>query len=321
MAAFPALVTENPPQAAERSADDLLAAFLKGRSPRTIAAYARDLEAFRVHVGAGTVGQALGSLLTTSQGEANRIALSYRDAMTESGLAPATVNRRLAAIRSAVKLGRLLGYTASVIEVPGVRSESYRDIRGPSLAALQGMLDEARQRLGPGELDHRARRDVAALRLTFDLALRRAELLGLRLSDIEGDRVWLLRKGKRERIAKTLPLETMRALQAWLEVRPNYGAAHDFVFVSLSNRALGRPLSADGWHQIVGELGRRLGIHVHPHAIRHASITAAAVATSGNMVDVQEHSGHANIATARRYVAAAADTAGKVAALVAGGLT
>ncbi|MBL8565893.1 MAG: tyrosine-type recombinase/integrase [Hyphomicrobiaceae bacterium] len=320
MPALPAPAAEVAPQAAQHSADALVSAFLKGRSPRTIAAYERDLAAFRAHVGARSVGEAMGALLSSGQGEANRIALDYRDAMTESGLAPATVNRRLAAIRSFVKLGRLLGYTTAAIEVPGVRSESYRDVRGPSLAVLQGMLDEARTRRGPGGTDHRARRDVAALRLTFDLALRRAELLELRLGDIEGDRVWLLRKGKRERIAKTLPLETMRALQTWLAVRPSYGAAHDFVFVSFSNRALGKPLSADGWHQIVGELGERLGLHVHPHAIRHASITAAAVATGGNMVDVQEHSGHANIATARRYVAAAADTAGKVAALVASGL-
>lgn len=309
-------ITPTAPLAAQRSVDDLLAAFLRGRSPRTIAAYGKDLEAFRQHVGAATISAALGLVTNASQGEANRIVLGFRDAMTEAALAPATVNRRLAAIRSAVKLARVLGYTVNAIEIGGLRAESYRDVKGPSVGALQVMLDAAR-----ADADTwRAARDVAALRLTFDLALRRAELCGLCLSDIDGDRVWLLRKGKRQRITKTMPPATIKAVHAWLAIRRRMQVDHDAVFVSLSNCALGAPLSADGWHKIVSELGNRVGIKVHPHAIRHASITAAAVATGGNMVEVQEHSGHANITTARRYVAAAQDAAGRVAALISGSL-
>jgi len=302
-------------------AEALVAAFLRGRSPRTISAYSCDLEAFRVHVGAASVAQALGGLLSAPQGHANRVALGFRDTMSEAGLAPATINRRLAAIRSATKLGRLLGYSGNVIEVPGLRAEAYRDTRGPSVGALQVMLDVARKGADRSERDRmRALRDVAGLRLSFDLALRRAELVGLRLADIDGDRLWILRKGKRQRIAKTLPAATLRALRDWLDARSGLDLAHDVVFVSLSNRALGAPLTADGWHDVVTALGAKVGLRVHPHAIRHASITAAAVATRGNMVEVQEHSGHANIATARRYVAAAADTAGRVAEMVSGGL-
>ena len=300
--------------------DDLVSAFLRGRSPRTIAAYARDLEAYRGHVAAVTVGEAMASLLSAPQGEANRAVLGYRDAMSARNLAPATINRRLAAIRSAVKLGRLLGLTGNAVEVPGVRSEAYRDVRGPGVGGMQALLDTARRQNGSVLARVRALRDVAALRLTFDLALRRAELLALRLEDIDGDRIWLLRKGKREKIAKTMPAATLKALGAWLKVRGSIAPPHDFVFVSLSNRTRGQPLSADGWYDIVGALGAEVGLRVHPHAIRHASITAAALATGGDMIATQEHSGHANIATARRYVAAAKDTAGKVAAMVAGSL-
>ena len=300
--------------------DRLLDVFLRGRSPSTIAAYARDLAEFAAFLGATTAAAAMDRLLEGSQGTANSMVLDYRDTMQTKGLAPATINRRLAAIRSAVKLGRLIGLTGIAVEVPSVRSESYRDVRGPSPGAMQAMLDIARDRRGPGNTRDRALRDVAALRLTFDLALRRAELLALRLEDVDGDRLWLMRKGKREKIAKTMPAETIKALAAWLRARRRHALAHDFVFVSLSNRAMGHPLTADGWYEIVGALGDAIGMHVHPHAIRHASITAAAVATGGDMVQVQEHSGHANIATARRYVSAARDTAGRVAAAVAGGL-
>lgn len=310
--------TLGPPTAPlHETGDVLINAFLRGRSPRTVEAYSRDLEAFRAYAGADALGAAITALITAPQGEANRLALGYRDSMIDRGLSPATVNRRLAALRSAVKLARMLGMTGNTIEVPGVRCEAYRDVRGPGVTGMQALLDAARQRVGPGSTRDRALRDVAALRLTFDLALRRAELLSLRLSDLDGDRIWLLRKGRRDRVAKTLPVETLKALGAWLKARDRYSPTHEFVFIGLSNRSQGLPLTADGWYAIVGEVASAVGLRVHPHAIRHASITAAAIATGGNMVDVQEHSGHANIATARRYVAAARDTAGRVASMVA----
>lgn len=310
----------SPAPAPAIDGERLVEAFLRGRSPRTTAAYARDLDAFRCHVAAASVGDAMSLLLGGRQGDANLVVLEYRDAMGTKGLAPATINRRLAAVRSAVKLGRLLGMTVNAVEVPGVRSEAYRDVRGPGPGGMQAILDQARRRKGSGLARARGLRDVAALRLTFDLALRRAELLALQLSDLDGDRLWLMRKGKREKIAKTLPAETLKALAAWLKARAVIARGHEFVFVSLSNRALGQPLTADGWYDIVGALGDEVGLRVHPHAIRHASITAAALATGGDMVATQEHSGHANIATARRYVAAAKDTAGKVSAMVANSL-
>src|SRR4051794_14430322 len=78
---------------------DFLAAFLSGRKPTTIRAYQWDVGDFARFLGAGRPDAAVELLLGLSHGEANGLALAYRNAMVEKGLAPATINRRLAALR------------------------------------------------------------------------------------------------------------------------------------------------------------------------------------------------------------------------------
>jgi integrase/recombinase XerC len=56
---------------------------------------------------------------------------------------------------------------------------------------------------------------------------------------------------------------------------------------------------------------------IHPHAIRHASVTAALDATGGDVRRVQRYSRHANVAVLLRYDDARTDDAGEVARIVA----
>jgi integrase/recombinase XerC len=88
----------------------LLALFLAGRSSKTLIAYRCDLKHFRAFIGALTPEDAVRQLLGSGQGEGHALVLRYRAALIESGLSSATINRRLAALRSLVKLARLLGF-------------------------------------------------------------------------------------------------------------------------------------------------------------------------------------------------------------------
>src|SRR5437764_15154787 len=102
----------------------LVEAFLAGRSPRTLRAYRQDLEDFTRWSGADSPEEAARLLLASGHGQAHEVALSYRTHLLEPGLAPATVNRRLAALRSLVKLARTLGMVGWSLDVEGVRAES-----------------------------------------------------------------------------------------------------------------------------------------------------------------------------------------------------
>jgi integrase/recombinase XerC len=105
--------------------------FLAGRSPQTFRAYRQDLEDFRAFVGAGDRDGAAGLLVGRSHGEGNGLALAYNKAdLVGRGLA-APVNRRLAALRSLLKLARTLGLVPWTLEVANMGDEPYRDSRGP----------------------------------------------------------------------------------------------------------------------------------------------------------------------------------------------
>jgi integrase len=156
------------------SASRLMAAFLAGRNANTLRAYRRDLEAFAAHAHADTVDAAAARLLAGGLGPANAAALGWRAAMLDQGLASSTVNRRLAALRSLVRVGRLLGIVAWKLEVEGLRDEPYRDTRGPGVAGVQALMDQVAKRD-----DAKGRRDAAILRLAYDLGLRRGEIVGL----------------------------------------------------------------------------------------------------------------------------------------------
>src|SRR5207302_1465260 len=138
---------------------------------QTRRAYAGDLQDFAAWCSAPTAHAAAAQLLAHGHGHANAVALRYRARLLEEGKSPATVNRRLAALRSLVKLARTLGLVAWELDVPGVRSESYRDTRGPGKDGFRKLLAQLERRS-----DRKGVRDRAILRLLFDLALRRAEV-------------------------------------------------------------------------------------------------------------------------------------------------
>jgi integrase/recombinase XerC len=183
--------------------------FLAGRSPNTLNAYAQDLAAFAASQGARSAGQALEALIGLRAGEGDSRLLAWRAAMLGAGLAPATINRRLSAVRSALRFARTIGATSWVPEIKGLKAQAYRDTRGPGLAGMRSLLVAAAEK-SPAK----AARDVAIIRLMFDLGLRRGEVLGLDVEDVDraGRRLWVLGKGRTQKEPRTLPVPTLEAI-------------------------------------------------------------------------------------------------------------
>ena len=98
------------------SVPDLIRTFLDGRSPHTLTADGRDFDDFARFL-TGSRHQALGRFFSQPAPAANADVLHYRHDLVARHLAPATINRRLAAIRSLTKLARLLGVVPCAIEV------------------------------------------------------------------------------------------------------------------------------------------------------------------------------------------------------------
>ena len=302
-----------------RSRDDqgalLYAAFLSGRSEHTLRAYGQDLETFAAFLREPSPQAALSHLINCKPGDGNGLLLAYRSHMINAHLTPATINRRLAAVRSAVKLARTLGFTSWTPEIDGLKALAYRDTVGPGLDGTRAMMIQAR-----AQDPVKSARDVALIRLMFDLGLRRGEVAGLNLEDIDRDskRVWIKGKGRAQKESRTLPDPTLVALTGWVAVRGQIAASNEkALFVGFAGSTHGKRITGRGLYYVISEIGRDVGIKTRPHGLRHASITAALDMNNGDVRAAQLHARHANPQTTIRYDDNRRDLAGQVAKTLA----
>lgn len=279
----------------------LLDAWLEGRSQRTLKAYKADMEDFARYAGQPSAEAVSALLVSLAQPEAHELCLGYRNAMIEKGLAPATINRRLAALRSLVKLANMLGYTPWMLNIPGVRQQTYRDTRGPGVEGVEKLLETAATMRQP-------ERNRAILRLLYSMALRRGEIAELELEhlDLETGKLSVLGKGRKERVWLTVAKSVQSDLRAWLTERGD----HPGSLFGITGHAI--------W-AMVTKVSKAAGIgHVRPHGLRHAGITEALDRTQGNVRAVQKFSRHVDLKTLMIYDDNRQDHFGQIAALLAG---
>jgi integrase/recombinase XerC len=291
---------------------DLVADFFAGQKASTLASYKQSLMDFAHFLGTDDVAQAAGALLAHGPGRANKLVYRYRSYLQERGMSASTCNNRLSATRSLIKLARIIGIVTWGLEVPNLKTENYRDCRGPTTDAVRQLLDRA----GAHRCAVHAARDVAMLRLLYDLALRRGSITSLDVEHLNLDEgtIEVKVKGKTGRVRRSLPDQTKQALQHWLRYRGDYSGA---VFVSFDRSRKGGRLTGRSVHRIIARLGADVGIVARPHGLRHAAITTALDATNGNIRSVAKFSGHSDVRVIERYDDARQDLDGQVARQVA----
>jgi len=147
------------------------------------------------------------------------------------------------------------------------------------------------------------RRDSAMIRLLLDTGMRRAEIIGLTVSDIDWRERTLsvLGKGRRVRLVP-FGRKSSAALDRYLSARSRHPLSH------LDELWLGGrgPLTGEGLYQAIQERGRKAGLpKVWVHQLRH---TAAHMLLSAEMLegDVMQVMGWRSRAMLSRYAASAA---------------
>jgi integrase/recombinase XerC len=161
---------------------DIMSAWLAGRRATTVRSYAADIAAFARFTGQRDPAAALRLFWQLDAAGAHYCALAWRAQMIDRGLSSASVARRLASLRSVSKLARQLGLCDFRLEVESPRVQAYRAVRGPAggEAGFRAMLGAAAAIGGA-----KGARDTALLRLMHDLGLRRAEVVGLDVEDLD----------------------------------------------------------------------------------------------------------------------------------------
>jgi integrase/recombinase XerD len=285
-------VAEHPVLAAAGPREQLLAAtWLAGhRAARTRRAYAADL--------AGWLGWLAGHGLDVLA--ATRVHLDvYVRHLTDTGAAPATVNRRLSALSSFYR------HCAEHSLVAGNPTVGVRRHRiDPDHTATVGLdRDQAKAFLAAADADTGPARlrTAAAARLLLHLGLRVDELAAADVADLGHDRghrvLTVTRKGGR-RATVALPPATAAALDTYLDMRADQPPG------PLLATASGRRLDQAALWKLVRRLAHAAGIpswaQLSPHSLRHTAITLALDA-GAPLRDVQDFAGHRDPRTTRRY--------------------
>ena len=299
-------------------APDLVALLLADkRSAATRLAYRSDLRGF-------FGGEPSPDKLATFLGQsAPQIALSlatYKGQMLEKGLSEATVNRRLAAVRSLLTFSYRLGHSATDGRglVDGEKSRAYRDTRGTDIHTLRRLVAL------PGTGTLRGLRDTALLRLLCENALRRAEVCSLDVSDFEArsSTLYIVGKGRgTQKAPVTLSGKCIGAIEAYLQAS---GHEDGPLFRTLDHRLKNCQendavrLAANGLYKVIRGYGKQLGLSLAPHKLRHSAITAALDATGGDLRRVQKLSRHADLRTLSIYDDNRSDFQGEVTGILSG---
>lgn len=275
---------------------ELVNAFFAGKSKTTVQAYSNDLAAFAAYIKVPSLDAAALAIINAGHGAANLLALQYKDHMSEAGLAPATINRRLSALRSLLLLAKTLGIIEWDLQVASAKSHPLRDTRGMGIEGVRRLLATATAQRRPAKRT----RDVAILRLLFDLALRRAEVAGLSLYDLSLDesRLMVMGKGCTEKSPMTLPEPTKRAISDWLVHR---GGEPGPLFLNVDRARKGSGLTSGGLYRVVRWLGQKSLMIARPHGVRHTAITGVLDLTGGNLRVAQRFARHASADTTIRY--------------------
>ena len=260
--------------------------FERRLSEHTVSAYRRDLAALCEYCAERNLADWSG----LSTGDLRRFAAGAH----RRGLAPRTVQRRLAGARS------FFSYLESEGAINRNPARGVRAPRPPRSLPQTLDLDQVTRLLDIPDRDTVACRDRAMLELIYSSGLRLAELAGLDLGGVDM-REGLIRvtgKGRKDRI---LPVgsKAIDALKDWLRRRGELAAAgENALFVGVRGRRISSSsvqARLDYWARHAGLPGR-----VHPHMLRHSFATHL-LESSGDLRAVQELLGHADISTTQVY--------------------
>jgi integrase/recombinase XerC len=265
------------------------------RSNHTRRVYQKDIANFL-----SDIGTELGKFLSLDRHGAYALVSRYKGDLLQKGLKSATINRRLAAIKSLVAFSYNCGHCEFMLEaVKGEKLSAYRDTSGVDSETFKRVLEG----IDRGSL--KGLRDYALLMLLWSNALRRSEVSKASIADFDPVAKTLRIFGKgRGNNAETVSLGsgTVMAIESWLEAR----GEHDpdkalFCSVNIGYRD-GR-LSTQSIYDIVKSRCKDAGITkaMSPHRVRHSAITAALEATNGDVRRVQKLSRHSSLNTLLIY--------------------
>lgn len=275
--------------------ENLLADYLaylkveRGLAHNTILSYERDLRKF--------IDFAKKAGLSDFNSVKRQQIITYLLRLQEEKMAPASVSRNLASIRSFFSY---LSIENMLEEDPSSDLDSPKlSKKLPKVISVEEIDSLLKQ---PDEGDKFGIRDRAMLELLYASGLRVSELITLEIDDVNLDLGFLQCEGKgsKERIVP-LGKIAIQYIQIYLEKsRPKLirNTSQKSLFVNFH----GRPMTRQGFWKIIKKYAKQSGIdaEITPHTLRHSFATHL-LENGADLRSVQEMLGHADISTTQIY--------------------
>ncbi len=261
----------------------------KGLSPNTLDSYGRDLKKYLLYL----QQREITSLERTNREEV----ASFLALQREKGLAPASITRCLAAIRSFYQFlqkEQLIDFNpARELETPRTEKVLPQVL---SCSEVELLLEQ------PQEGKNAGLRDKAMLEILYATGIRVSELVSLNINDVN-IKMGFLRcegKGSKERM---IPLGSaaIKSLQDYLKRGRNAMLKNKDEKALFLNQQ-GKRLTRQGFWKILKKYSKKAGINgeITPHTLRHSFATHL-LENGADLRSVQEMLGHADISTTQIY--------------------
>lgn len=267
-------------QVADCNSDkELIDLWLHDKTSNTVDAYRRDAEEFRWFIEDKPLSRVVLNDL-----------MFYSDALKQQGRAPATVNRKLSAVKSLLSYGVMIGYLSinagAALKLPKLdNSLAERILSESQVLRLIGAASPGRDRI--------------LLRFLYESGCRVSELVGLIWKNLQprddAGQVRILGKGNKTRVVLLTP-------QLWADLM--FLRASDSLDTPVfKSQRSGRKLVRSEVNELVTRVARLAEIpgNVSPQWLRHAHASHS-LERGAPIHLVQATLGHRNLQTTGRYL-------------------
>jgi len=269
----------------------------KKYSSHTVAAYTKDIERFFDFV---SKEYDLNSLLTVNYS----MVRSWIVYLVDTGISNSSINRKISSLKTYYKF---LLKTRQISQTPLAKHRALKVAKKVQIPFSQTEVEDVFELFDHAN-DFETLRDKLMVELFYSTGIRRAELIGLKLSDVSAVQktIKVLGKRNKERIIPLLPsvLATIAKYKIFREALPNL-VSSDSLLVTSKGNVIYETLVYRVITRYFSEIS--LKVKKSPHILRHSFATHL-LSQGAELNAVKELLGHASLASTQVYTHNSIDT-------------